>query len=63
MSLRFRFAVLTSAGLIAAIFTAALAFESLCSVYRSSRHYSIRTAEHAVPASSSSTTTELATHH
>ena len=63
MSLRLRFTVLATAGLIAAIYTAVLAFEPLCSVFRSTRHYSTRTAEHNAPASSAATTTEFAAHH
>jgi len=68
MSLRFRLAVLTSAGLIAAVYTAALAFEPLCSVFRSARHHSTRTAAHAISApsplaSSAATSAEPAAHH
>lgn len=64
MSLRLRLAVLTSAGLIAAIYTAALAFEPLCSVFRSARHYSTRGAvAHPAHHSPAATTTELAAHH
>jgi len=69
MSLRLRLAVLTSAGLIAAIYTAALAFAPLCSVFRSAHHHSIPVAVHATPtafatpASSAATPTELAAHH
>jgi hypothetical protein len=63
MSLRLRLAVLTSAGLIAAGYTAALAFEPLCSVFRSTRHHSTRTAERATPAPASETPTALAAHH
>jgi hypothetical protein len=65
MSLRLRFAVLTTAGLIAAGYTAALAFEPLCSVFRSTRHYSTRAAGHATtaPAPVSETSTALAAHH
>jgi hypothetical protein len=63
MSLRVRFAVLTTAGLIAAGYTAALAFEPLCSVFRSTRHYSSRAAERTTPAPASETPTALAAHH
>jgi hypothetical protein len=63
MSLRIRFAVLTTAGLIAAIYTAALAFEPLCSVFRSTRHYSTRAAGRAATASAAATPTALAAHH
>ena len=63
MSLRIRLAVLASAGLIAAAYTAALAFEPLCSVFRSTRHHSTRIAAHAAPAPSAATPTELAAHH
>jgi len=62
MSLRLRCAVLTTAGLIAAIYTAALAFEPLCSVFRSARHHTNRAAARA-PATSAATPTELAAHH
>ena len=65
MSLRLRLAVLTTAGLIAAGYTAALAFEPLCSVFRSTRHYSTRSAGHPTPApaTASETSTALAAHH
>lgn len=63
MSLRLRFAVLTSAGLLAAIYTAALAFEPLCSVFRSASHHRTRAAVHAAAAPSAATPTELAAHH
>jgi hypothetical protein len=63
MSLRLRLAVLGTAGLIAAGYTAALAFEPLCSVFRSTRHYSTRTAHRATPAPASETPTALAVHH
>lgn len=62
MSLRLRLAVLATAGLIAAGYTAALAFEPLCSVFRSTRHYSTR-AERAAHTTSASPATELAAHH
>ena len=63
MSLRHRFVVLASAGLIAGGLTAALAFEPLCSVFRSTRHYSTRAAGRAAPAPPAARATELAAHH
>ena len=63
MSLRLRLVVLTTAGLIAAGYTATLAFEPLCSIFRSTRHHSTRSAAHAAPAPAAATSTELAAHH
>jgi hypothetical protein len=63
MSLRLRFAVLASAGLLAAGYTAALAFEPLCAVFRSMRHYSTRSAERAAPATTKGGVTPTAAAH
>jgi hypothetical protein len=62
MSLRFRLAMLTSAGLIAAALTAALAFEPLCSVFRSTRHHAGKTATHSIMPVTTATPTSLAAH-
>jgi hypothetical protein len=61
MSLRLRFVVLASAGLIAAGLTAALAFEPLCSVFRSTRHYAAKPVVHSTPVTPA-TPTSLAAH-
>jgi hypothetical protein len=55
MSLRLRFAVLSSAALIAAGLTAALAVEPLCSVFRSPRHYASHAGAHQRTASTTAT--------
>jgi hypothetical protein len=62
MSLRVRLAVLLSAGLIAAGYTAALAVVPLCAVFRSMRHYSTRTVERRTTAPTASAA-ELAARH
>jgi len=62
MSLRLRFPVLASAGLIAAGLTAALAFEPLCSVFRSTRHHAGKTAAHSTMPMTAATPTSLAAH-
>jgi hypothetical protein len=62
MSLRHRIVVLASAGLIAAGLTAALAFEPLCSVFRSTRHYARKPAMHSGGPATTATPTSLAAH-
>jgi hypothetical protein len=62
MSLRHRIVVLASAGLIAAGLTAALAFEPLCSVFRSTRHYARKAAAHSTTPVTTATPTSLAAH-
>jgi hypothetical protein len=62
MSLRHRIVVLASAGLIAAGLTAALAFEPLCSVFRSTRHYARKPAVHSAAPATTATPTSLAAH-
>jgi len=62
MSLRLRLAVLASAGLIAAGYTASLAFEPLCSVFRSTRHYARRSTVPPTAAVTTTTSTTLAAH-
>jgi len=62
MSLRHRIVVLASAGLIAAGLTAALAFEPLCSVFRSTRHYARKPALHSNTPVTTVTPTSLAAH-
>jgi hypothetical protein len=62
MSLRLRFLVLATAGLIAAGYTAALAFEPLCSVFRSTRHHSTQTARRAATSRVASTPRAFAAH-
>jgi hypothetical protein len=62
MSLRHRVVVLASAGLIAAGLTAALAFEPLCSVFRSTRHYARKSAAHSTAPVTTPTPTSLAAH-
>ena len=62
MSLRHRIVVLASAGLIAAGLTAALAFEPLCSVFRSTRHYARKPAAHSTTPVTAATPTSLAAH-
>jgi hypothetical protein len=62
MSLRHRFVVLASAGLIAAGLTAALAFEPLCSVFRSTRHYARKPVAHSITPVTTATPTSLAAH-
>jgi hypothetical protein len=47
MSTRVRLAVLTTAALIAAGYTASLAIEPLCSVFRSPRHYAGHASTHS----------------
>jgi hypothetical protein len=62
MSLRTRLLVLATAGIIAAGFTAVLAFEPLCSVFRSARHYAGRGTPSHNTAPATSTPTSLAVH-
>jgi hypothetical protein len=62
MSLRHRIVVLASAGLLAAGLTAALAFEPLCSVFRSTRHYARKPAAHSGAPATTATPTSLAAH-
>jgi hypothetical protein len=50
MSLRFRLAVLMTAGIITAGYTASLVFDPLCAVFRSRRHYAHKPAAHAATA-------------
>ncbi len=62
MSLRHRIVVLASAGLIAAGLTAALAFEPLCSVFRSTRHHAHKAVAHSTTPVTTATPTLLAAH-
>ena len=62
MSLRHRIVVLASAGLIAAGLTAALAFEPLCSVFRSTRHFARKPAAHSATPVTTASPTSLAAH-
>lgn len=57
MSLHTRIVVLTTAGLIAAGYTALLLFDPLCSVFSSKRHYA------GVPKSHATTTLTSAAEH
>lgn len=62
MSLRARIAVLTTAGLIAAGYTASLLVDPLCSVFRSKRHYAGVAESHTVPTTSTIAPASIAAH-